>query len=59
MFDADREQIALVRAPVIELDRESLLRAHPLAGNEHAAAPGWQYLAGIMELSADPEPVII
>ncbi|GAA1885616.1 ribokinase [Paeniglutamicibacter psychrophenolicus] len=57
-FDAAREQVVLNLAPVIELDREYLVRANPLVANEHEAALILRQLEGSAELSTDPEPVI-
>ncbi|GAB3550764.1 ribokinase [Arthrobacter tumbae] len=42
-------------APVIELDRETLLRAHPLVVNEHEGALALEQLTGAAQ-PAGPEP---
>lgn len=45
-------------APVIELERDYLLRANPLVANEHEAALILAQLQGTDELSTEPEKVI-
>lgn len=56
-MDGASERIVLNLAPVIELDRDYLLRANPLVVNEHEAALILAQLDGT-PISDDEEPVI-
>ena len=57
-MDGATQRIVLNLAPVIELDREYLLKANPLVVNEHEAALILQQLDGSETMSTEAEPVI-
>jgi len=57
-MDAATDRIVLNLAPVIELDREYLLKANPLVVNEHEAALILAQLDGSETISTEAEPVI-
>lgn len=57
-MDAATDRIVLNLAPVIELDRDYLLKANPLVVNEHEAALILAQLEGSETISTESEPVI-
>ncbi|KUM29813.1 ribokinase [Arthrobacter sp. EpRS66] len=57
-MDAATDRIVLNLAPVIELDRDYLLKANPLVVNEHEAALILEQLDGSESISTEAEPVI-
>ncbi|UYQ76950.1 ribokinase [Glutamicibacter sp. JL.03c] len=57
-MDAAPDRIVLNLAPVIELDRNYLLKANPLVVNEHEAALILAQLEGSESISTEAEPVI-
>ncbi|GAA2954078.1 ribokinase [Glutamicibacter bergerei] len=57
-MDLATDKVVLNLAPVIELDRDYLLKANPLVVNEHEAALILQQLDGSETMSTEAEPVI-
>lgn len=57
-MDAATDRIVLNLAPVIELERDYLLKANPLVVNEHEAALILAQLDGSETISTESEPVI-
>lgn len=57
-MDLATDKVVLNLAPVIELDRDYLLKANPLMVNEHEAALILQQLDGSETMSTEAEPVI-
>ncbi|QIV86554.1 ribokinase [Glutamicibacter mishrai] len=57
-MDAATDRIVLNLAPVIELERDYLLKANPLVVNEHEAALILAQLDGSESISTEAEPVI-
>lgn len=57
-MDLATGKVVLNLAPVIELDRDYLLKANPLVVNEHEAALILQQLDGSETMSAEAEPVL-
>lgn len=57
-MDAATDRIVLNLAPVIELDRDYLLKANPLVVNEHEAALILAQLEGSETISTESEPVV-
>lgn len=57
-MDQAQAQIVLNLAPVIDLERDYLLRANPLVANEHEAAMILAQLEGSTELSDAAEPIL-
>lgn len=57
-MDLATDKVVLNLAPVIELDRDYLLKANPLVVNEHEAALILQQLDGSETMSTESEPVL-
>lgn len=57
-MDAATDRIVLNLAPVIELNRDYLLKANPLVVNEHEAALILAQLEGSETISTESEPVV-